>query len=833
MAPFGGTIRVLHVDDESDLRTAVSTHLERVHDDVTVTSESSAREGLERLDDTRFDCIVSDHGMSEMNGLEFLREVRTDYPDLPFVLFTGKGNEEIASEAISAGVTEYLQKGDGVDQYTVLANRIERAVSEYRATTALERQEKQLSTLISNLPGMVYRCRNEHGWPMTFVSDGAEDLTGYDAATIENGDIDWETDVIVPAERDRLWTEVQSALDAGEPFEVTYRIQTADGERRWVWERGEVVTREDGTEILEGFITDITVRKERERELEEQRAFIENVLNSLDDLFYVVAPDRTFRRWNDRVVEVTGYSDEEIASMHVMDFVESADEPLVESAVEDAIETGSSRFEAAVTTHSGETIPFEFHGTTLHDADGDLVGIAGVAREVTERNRREQALRQYKTLTENVADPMYVMDPDGSISMVNEALADHVGYEREEIVDMSPEQFVADEDIEHAETLIQELLTTDREMATFEMRTTDKWGHTTHNETKIAVMTDEDGNFEGTAGVVRDISERKERERELARYETILQAVGDPVYTLDEGGNITIVNDAMEELSGYDRDELVGEHISQIMTAADVEQGERLILELLRDDERTKGTFEMGVITADGTNVPCENHVALLPADDDDFRGTAGVIRDISDRKQRERQLEQFASVVSHDLRSPLNVVQGRVDYMMESGTLDHLGDVADAAQRMERLIEDLLTLAHEGQRVGEPEAVAIDVVAEEAWDQIETAETDLQIETERRIEADFDRLRELFDNLFCNAIDHGDADLVRVVATEDGFAVADDGDGIPDDRRDAIFERGFTTSEDGTGFGLAIVETIVQAHEWGISITGSDAGGARFEIEI
>jgi len=831
MSRPGDEIRVLHVDDELDLRKTVATHLEREHDAMSVTAEPSARAGLERLTDGRFDCIVSDHGMPEMNGIEFLRVVREQFPELPFVLFTGKGNEEIASEAISAGVTEYLQKDGGTDQYAVLANRVERVVSEHRTSAALEQQESRLSTLLSNLPGMVYRCRNELGWPMTFVSDGAEDLTGHDAAAIERGDVDWEEDVICPEDRDRLWSDVQAALDAGEAFEVTYRIETADGDVRWVWERGEMITRDDDTEILEGFITDITVRKEREQELEEQRAFIDNVLNSLEDMFYVVEPDGTLQRWNDRVAEVTGYSDAEIGTMHAREFVASEDAGLVDSATQTVVETGSTRFEAAIETKTGETVPFEFHGTTLEDADGNLAGIAGVGRDITDRNRREQTLRQYKTLTENVADPMYVMSPDGSIAMVNEALADHIGYDRDEIVGESPEQFIAGDGVERAEQLIYELLTTDREMATFEMQTVDKSGDVTHNETKIAVMTDEEGELEGTVGVIRDISERKQRERELERYETILQAVGDPVYTLDEDGYFTVVNDAVERLSGYDRSELVGEHISKIMTEDDVCDGERLITELLTDDDRTNATFEMDVITAGETCVPCENHIALLPADDGAFRGTAGVIRDISDRKQREKQLEQFASVVSHDLRSPLNVVQGRVDHVLSSGDLEHLEDVADAATQMERLIEDLLTLAHEGERVGEPESVALDVAAEEAW-RHRAGPVTLEVETDEQVEADFERLCELLDNLFCNAIHHGDADTVRLVGTDDGFAVADDGTGIPADRRDSVFERGFTTSEEGTGFGLAIVETIARAHDWTITVAESESGGARFEIE-
>ncbi|WP_276220787.1 response regulator [Haloarcula halophila] len=119
MSSGPGEIRVLHVDDEQNLGEVVAMHLERIHEEITVTHVRSAREGLDRLGEAAFDCVVSDHDMPNMDGLEFLRCVRADYPDLPFILFTGKGNEEIASDAISAGVTEYLQKDVGTDQYTV------------------------------------------------------------------------------------------------------------------------------------------------------------------------------------------------------------------------------------------------------------------------------------------------------------------------------------------------------------------------------------------------------------------------------------------------------------------------------------------------------------------------------------------------------------------------------------------------------------------------------------------------------------------------------------------------------------------------------------------
>jgi PAS domain S-box-containing protein len=144
-----------------------------------------------------------------------------------------------------------------------------------------KRAKHRFQTLIDNLPGVVYRCRNEPGWPMLFVGGQCEELTGYSAAAVESGDVSWGEDIIHPEHTDQLEQQVESALDADEPFECTYQIQTRDGEERWVWERGQQVDppQEDGT-ILEGFITEITDRKRYEQRLETQRDNLE-VLNKV------------------------------------------------------------------------------------------------------------------------------------------------------------------------------------------------------------------------------------------------------------------------------------------------------------------------------------------------------------------------------------------------------------------------------------------------------------------------------------------------------------------------------------------------------------------------
>jgi PAS domain S-box-containing protein len=204
-------------------------------------------------------------------------------------------------------------------------------------------------------------------------------------------------------------------------------------------------------------------------------------------------------------------------------------------------------------------------------------------------------------------------------------------------------------------------------------------------------------------------------------------------------------------------------------------------------------------------------------------------------RQELERQktrLEEFASIVSHDLRSPLAVAEGNLELAQETCESDRLARAADAIDRSQALIDDLLTLAREGETVAEVQPVALEDILEQGWQTVDTEQATLEIDDTPVIEADRSRLQELLENLYRNAVEHGGSDVtVAVGAMDDGFYVADTGPGIPESDREEVFEAGYSTAEDGTGFGLRIVEQIVDAHGWEIAVTESEEGGARFEF--
>jgi len=161
-----------------------------------------------------------------------------------------------------------------------------------------------------------------------------------------------------------------------------------------------------------------------------------------------------------------------------------------------------------------------------------------------------------------------------------------------------------------------------------------------------------------------------------------------------------------------------------------------------------------------------------------------------------------------------------------------HLTDATDALDRSEELIENLLTLARQGETVGERAAVDLTTVAEAVWQTIETNGATLSVETDATVDADESRLRQLFENLLTNAIEHGGANVtVKVGAADDGFYVEDTGSGIPEAHREEVFDAGYSTTEHGTGFGLRIAKQAATAHGWTVGVTDSASGGARFEF--
>ncbi|MFD1633904.1 ATP-binding protein [Haloplanus ruber] len=223
-------------------------------------------------------------------------------------------------------------------------------------------------------------------------------------------------------------------------------------------------------------------------------------------------------------------------------------------------------------------------------------------------------------------------------------------------------------------------------------------------------------------------------------------------------------------------------------------------------------------------------------------------------RRQNDR-LERFATLVSHDLRNPLNVADGWLDTAREECDNDLLDKVEESHDRMAAIIEDVLAVARAGQEVEDPAELDLAEVAKDAWAQVRTEDATLTVADGLDVCGDRTRVQQLLENLFRNSVEHSSTDnrtesddsvdhrstddgsgasvavTVGSLPDDGGFYVADDGPGIPADERKAVLEFGVSTAEGGTGIGLGVVEDIAAAHDWPLRVTNSETGGARFEF--
>ncbi|WP_353635465.1 PAS domain S-box protein (plasmid) [Halobacterium sp. NMX12-1] len=701
--PDAKTVDVLHIDDDSSFADLVATFLEREHEAFTVHTETDPRDALAVLETSErsVDCVVCDYDMPGLDGLEVLERVRDAHPDLPFILYTGKGSEEIASEAISAGVTDYLQKTGSTEQYSVLANRILNAIEGYWAERYLNRGLEAIETAqdgisILNEDGYIEYANTACAERLGYTR---EELVGRHFETLyHDDDVEDVYDVFLPEARDGRWHGTTTFV------------------------------RKDGTELD-----------------------IEHTLSYTEDssLICTLSPQPTI----------------------------------------DADTTNLSAKEQAM-----DEAPIGILLTDPHQEDNPIIYANNEFTELTGYEKRDVIGRNCRFLQGEATE---------------------------------------DEPVQTLRTAIDS-----RESATVELRNYRKDGTEFWNRVRVAPLFDDDGEINLFVGFQDDITERKQYEQQLqshsARLEALFEHSPDMFAVHDIDGVIRDVNQRMCDELGYTESELLGRKVWDIDPTADPDRASSFWETL---PPNTPHRFEGELERKDGSTFPIEVHLIRLNLDGQDR--FVAMDRDISDQKQRERELVQqnerldrFTSVVSHDLRNPLQVAEGRLELLQEDCDSDHIDEIDHALGRMDALIEDLLALAQAGEEAMDLEPVWLPELVESCWETLPETTATLTIETERTVKADRDQLRQLVMNLLRNAIEHGGSDVtVTVGDTGDGFYVADDGAGLPESVSGSVFEAGYTTADEGTGFGLSIVEEVASRHGWKISAANGRNGGARFEI--
>jgi PAS domain S-box-containing protein len=282
------TIHVLHVDDEPDFADLAATFLEREDERIAVRTATTAEEALELLAVHDVDCVVSDYDMPGRNGIELLETVRETHPDLPFVLFTGKGSEEVASDAIAAGVTDYLQKERGTDQYAILANRVRNAVEGYRSEREAERTRRQFRAISENSTDAIVIIDTESR--IRFANPAVETYFGYTPNELRGEPV---TTLMPERHRESHRSAIERYVETGERT-VDWSNVEFSGRRKDGTELPLSISysefRQDGEQRFIGIMRDVSERTRLEAELRESEEQFRRLAEHIGDVVRMSDP---------------------------------------------------------------------------------------------------------------------------------------------------------------------------------------------------------------------------------------------------------------------------------------------------------------------------------------------------------------------------------------------------------------------------------------------------------------------------------------------------------------------------------------------------------------
>lgn len=873
-------IRVLHVDDEPDLADLAAEYLKREDDRFSIETANSASEGLDYLADEQFDCVVSDYDMPRQNGIELLQKIRQKHPELPFILFTGKGSEEVASDAISAGVTDYLQKESGTEQYEILANRITNAVDRYRAKQQAQSERQRFQTLFDRLSQPTVEVEYKDNEPIIQRANPAfEDTFGYDIGEIVGESLDG---YIVPDTQEDEATEINQYVQTGGRLESREVMrQTDQGLREFLLQNA---VYEDGSGGF-AIYTDITDRNNRKKNLERNQ----ELLRHTEQLARVggweadaVSGNVQWTQGTYAIHDLDPDEDFDPTVDAALDFYHPDDQATIETAVENCRTHGESyELELRLITAEGDERWVSTRGEPVYDGD-EVVKVRGAIQDITTSKQRERQLQQFEHIVTYSPEFLAVMDEDMRVKYQSPP-SPLLEWEPLDVGGENPLEYIHPSDRDKVVQQYAQVKQQPDQIATVEFRAQDVDGSWRWVESRVQNFVDNDA-VGGILAAIRDITPRKQQEQQLGQYNTYFEQLQSTIqallksteleaaakYALESLEDVfefdiagvwlsTDDNDALKPVAVSKRGrELISDpptyspDTQSLSWEAYQQQEIRYVRDVSAHDNRYNkqspieseiiipigrhGLLNVGATEPDAFS---EQEVDLIELWCDTLTvifNRIGQIKLLQERElelERERnRLDEFTTIISHDLRNPLNVAMGRTELAVSECESDHLPDVMQALTRMQELTDDSLALARKGRVVGETTPVELENIASRCWKNIKSSNANLQIARTATAQADTDRLPQVFENLFRNAVEHGGNSVTITVGhTEDGFYIADNGSGISSENRSQIFDRGFTNSDEGTGFGLAIVRQICEAHGWEIDVSTSNSGGARFDI--
>jgi PAS domain S-box-containing protein len=641
---------------------------------------------------------------------------------------------------------------------------------------------------------------------------------------------------------------VAGVLESAMPRTVEFQYEIEGTMRHLMCRLNPEVDAHGQVRAVLSIVRDITELKQANERIVREKEFVDTAINSLPGMFYLIDESGRFLRWNENLERISGYSADEISAMYPAQFFRGDDKQLIETRIREVFEHAESWAEANLISKDGSETPYYFTGRrVVLDQQCCVVGMGIDISELKQIERRlRESEKRYRLLFESNPHPMWVFDCDTlRFLAVNNAAVTKYGFSESEFLAMTIKDIRPEEDVPRLLESAQRRIEGVDHAGTWRHKLKD--GRVIDVEIISHALTFAGHRAELVLAI--DVTERLRAERQLRyseeRFATFMDQNPAAAWIKNDIGRYEFVNRRLCEEYRVSPEDILGKTDFDLLredVARQLAENDRIVLEQEEPIETTET-----INNPDGTD-----HVWLVikfpMTNPGGGRLIGGFALDITEKMQAEqalreyanalersnRELEQFAYVASHDLQEPLRMVASYTQLLGQRyrGKLDADADefiqyAVDGAQRMQRLIDDLLLYSRVGSQASDRSELAADDALDEAIANIDSSiqESGAIIEREAlpRVQADHGQLVQLFQNLLSNAIKFRGEATPRVSVRAERkknewiFAVSDNGIGIDPkyhDRVFIIFQRLHGRAEyAGTGIGLALCKRIVERH--------------------
>ncbi len=880
-------ISVLYVDDEPDLLEIGRLFLERTGL-FSVDTVDSAPEALRVILEKRFDAIISDYQMPEMDGIELLKRVRASGNTVPFIIFTGRGREEIVIQALNEGADFYLQKGgEPVSQFAELAHKVQMAVQQRRAEASIRDHERREADIINFLPDATFAI--DTSGVVIAWNRAIEEMTGVPAAEMM-GKEDYEYAIPFYGQRRPILIDLISESDEVIARKYAHIIREKDvliAETSLPHPKGKSVilmgkasplfNRQGGIIGAIESIRDITKTRGAEESLRESEQKYRTVFETTGTATVMVEDDATISLANSEFERLSGYRKDEIEyKKKWTDFVvsEDLDRMLAQHRLRrqdrlSALTHYEFRFMPRskdirdiyltidVIPGTGKSVASLLDITERKKAESELRAAYEQLTATEEELRRqyrdlaekEQKLRQsearYRNVVEVQTELISRFLPDGTHVFVNEAYCRYFGKSREEIIGHIFIPDLPGEDREAVKIHFASL-TPSQPVKSIEHRIIMPDGEVRWQRWNDRAIFDEKGNITEFQSVGRDITDRMEAEEALRvseeQYRSLVETTGTGYVILDKDGRVIMANQEYVRLTGRSTlAGIAGRAVTDWTAPYDLERNAMEVRQCFRKGQ-VRG-LEIDYQKPDGTIQPIEINASVIQS------GSGQIIltlcRDISGRRQVEdelrranRKLKLLSSITRHDISNQITVLTGFLRILEKKQTDPTLSEYFQKISTTAKRISAMIRFTKEYEKIGvnaplwQEIRTLIGTAASEAMSGKIVVKNDVPAGAE--VFAD-PLIARVFYTLMENAVRHGrKISEIRftVQGSDENYRIVyeDDGEGIPANEKKRIFEHGFGKN---TGMGLFLAREILSITGITIRETGTPGKGARFEITV